>query len=66
MVTPSSNFLLSLYRHYKAGVLPHAGGLLDQPHYYTEAMEILAGLDVQIQAEAAQRMRESLGNRSLH
>lgn len=57
MITPASNFLLKLYRHYKNGVLPHAGGLLDQPHYYAEAMEILAGIESRIQAELAERMR---------
>jgi len=66
MITPASQFLLKLYRHYKNGVLPHAGGLLDQPHYYAEAMEIIAGVESRIQAEALERQRAELANRSLH
>jgi hypothetical protein len=42
MITPQSQFLLRLHGHYKNQVLPFAGGLLEQPHYYAEAMEILS------------------------
>ncbi len=41
MVTPASRFLLRLYRHYDKRLLPYGGGLLDQPNYYLEAMEII-------------------------
>ena len=33
--------LLSLYKHYKNGLLPVGGGLLDQSAQYLEAMEII-------------------------
>jgi len=57
MITPASRMLLRLYGHYKARILPHAGGLLEQPHYYIEAMEILEERDARLQAEAAERAR---------
>ena len=41
MVTARSNFLLKMYRHYKNGVLAVAGGVLDQPNAYIEAVEII-------------------------
>lgn len=41
MVTAQSRFLLGLYRHYRAGLLAVAGGVLEQPQYYLTAMEIL-------------------------
>lgn len=34
---------LRLYGHYKNHLLPHAGGLLDQPNVYLQAMEIIEG-----------------------
>jgi len=57
MITPASRLMLRLYMHYKARLLPHAGGLLEQPHYYIEAMEILSERDAQVQAEMAERAR---------
>jgi len=30
-----------LHKHYSNGVLMRSGGLLDQPNYYLEAMEII-------------------------
>jgi len=33
---------MDLYVHYRNGVLPVAGGLLDQPNSYLRAMTILA------------------------
>lgn len=41
MITPESSWFLRLYRHYKNHLLPHAGGLLDQPNAYLEAMEVI-------------------------
>lgn len=35
-------FWMDLYEHYRNGVLPVAGGLLDQPNAYMRAMTILA------------------------
>jgi hypothetical protein len=66
MISARSEFLLRLYRHYKSGILPHSGGLLDQPHYYAEAMEILSAIEARIQAEAVAKLRAEAGNRSLH
>lgn len=43
MVTPKSNMLLRLYRHYQNNVLPFAGGILEQPAQYMRAMEIIEG-----------------------
>jgi hypothetical protein len=66
MITPASHFLTKLYRHYKAGVLPYAGGLLEQPAYYAEAMDILAGIEARLAAELAERQRAELGHPSYH
>jgi len=41
LITPLSRGLLSLHVHYKNGVLPLAGGLLNQPNGYIRAMEII-------------------------
>ncbi len=43
MVTESTNYLLRLYMHYKNGLLPLSGGLLDQPAGFLRAMEIIEG-----------------------
>jgi len=32
---------IRLYRHYKNGVLPYGGGLLNQPNTYIEAMDTI-------------------------
>ena len=37
-VSARSHFMLQLYRHYRNGVLPVSGGLLDQPFAYFSAM----------------------------
>lgn len=55
MITEQSRFLLRLYRHHKEGILPLAGGILQQPNYYVEAMEILDSHERRIQAEIAER-----------
>lgn len=41
MVDESSRQLLRLYGHYKNGLLPFAGGILDQPAVFGEAMELI-------------------------
>ncbi len=41
LITERSRFFLELHRHYKNGVLPIAGGLLDQPYAYMRAMTII-------------------------
>jgi len=39
MVTDRSRTMLRLFRHYRNGVLINAGGLLDQPAAYVDAMD---------------------------
>jgi hypothetical protein len=41
LLTPRTLFLMEMYQHYKNGVLPVAGGLLDQPFAYVHAMGII-------------------------
>ena len=41
MVTKTSWNMLSLHNHYRRRILPFAGGLMDQPNYYRESMEII-------------------------
>lgn len=57
MITPDSNQQLRLYGHYKHRVLPFGGGLLEQPNFYIEAMEILAGREAGILTELAEKQR---------
>jgi len=48
---------MRLYRHYKNNVLPYAGGILDQPQVYAEAMEVLAARESVLRAEELERLR---------
>lgn len=57
MITPRSRFLLRLHTHYREGVLAYSGGLLEQPNYYAEAMEVLSERDLQIRAEIAEKLK---------
>lgn len=41
MVTDEARAMLDLYRHYKNGYLPRAGGILDQPAVYMESMALI-------------------------
>lgn len=41
MITEQSRFLLRLHSHYQNHWLPYDGGLLSQPNYFLEAMEII-------------------------
>lgn len=41
MISDDSNFYLRLHKHYKNGILPLGGGLLEQPNKFLQAMEIL-------------------------
>ncbi|MGI9202673.1 MAG: hypothetical protein ACR2Q3_01615 [Woeseiaceae bacterium] len=41
MITAFSNDCLELYRHYKNGHLVVAGGLVDQPRVYLQAMGVI-------------------------
>lgn len=51
MITPESRFWLRLYSHYKKQFLPFAGGILDQPAKYAEAMEVLDSTFRRIEAD---------------
>lgn len=57
MITPASRFFVRLYRHYKNKILPYAGGILEQPQLYVEAMEVLAGRESVLRAEELERLR---------
>ncbi len=61
MITPDSYFLLRLHGHYKNALLPYSGGVLDQPNFYLEAMEILSEREGKILAEKAERQRRERG-----
>jgi hypothetical protein len=41
LVTERSSYLLHLYSHYEKGFLLLRGGIFDQPHVYTTAMQII-------------------------
>ena len=41
MITGETRSMLKLHAHYKNGILPNAGGILDQPSAYVEAMNII-------------------------
>ena len=50
MVTPRERFMLDLFRHYRNGVLYQAGGIMNQPAYYSEAMLIIERADAETKA----------------
>lgn len=33
--------LLRLHQHYQNGMLPYGGGIFNQPHLYSQAMEVI-------------------------
>lgn len=41
MIDDESRNMLQLFTHYKNGLLPFGGGLLDQPAAYCEAMAVV-------------------------
>lgn len=41
LVTADSSMWVMLYSHYKAGHLAYAGGILEQPNRYAEAMRVV-------------------------
>ncbi|MBY6104907.1 hypothetical protein KUW19_00225 [Ferrimonas balearica] len=40
-ITPRSDLYLQLFPHYRAGYLAHAGGVMDQPEPYLQAMSLI-------------------------
>jgi hypothetical protein len=42
LVSESSWGFLKLYAHYKAGHLPNAGGMRNQPHAFFEGMALIS------------------------
>lgn len=65
MITQESSFLLRLHAHYKQGLLPYDGGLLEQPNFYLEAMEILTARESEIAAERLERQKRELARQGL-
>jgi hypothetical protein len=57
MVTDFSRRMIDLYGNYKQGYLPKAGGLLDQPNAYVEAMDIIEAQMNRLQLERAKKNR---------
>lgn len=51
MITEFSHQMLDLYGHYKAHVLPMAGGILDQPNIYSDAMRVIENHSLKLQSE---------------
>lgn len=50
MITSESRALLGLYTHYKNGLLPFGGGVLDQPCVFDDAMQLIEAQIVKIRA----------------
>lgn len=61
MVTRQSQFMLRLHGHYKNKILPFAGGLLDQPQYYIEAMEVLSARSNELAEEELEKLQRRQG-----
>lgn len=51
MITDFSTQMIGLYWHYKNGLLPVAGGILDQPDIYLNAMRVIDSAYNRIQLE---------------
>lgn len=66
MITQESRFLLRMFDHYRRNVLPTAGGILDQSHYYAEAMEIAALHQNEIDRETAERKSKAVSREQYH
>ncbi len=58
-IRPFERQMLALHTHYKNGLLPFSGGLLDQPHIFSEAMLIIE----QVFAEHGQRTKSRHNHR---
>jgi len=55
MITAASRGLLALYGHYKNGLLPLAGGVVDQPAAFLQAMDIIGGEINRLERERAKK-----------
>ncbi len=60
----NASFWTSLYNEYKSGVLPCAGGLLDQPSAYAQAMRALKRIETEVCAHAAKAQAERRAERA--
>lgn len=58
MITQESRFLLRMHEHYKKGKLARTGGVLDQPNFYLEAMEVMNEREDLIVAEREEQRRK--------
>jgi len=47
LITDASWSWLRLHRFYARGLLPFAGGLLDQPNTFLESMEVIDGAETE-------------------
>lgn len=50
--------MMRLFHHYKAGYLPLAGGVLEQPNKYLEAMEVIGSTIAGIETARFERDRK--------
>lgn len=50
-----------MYRHYRQGFLPGAGGILDQRELHLEIIETLDAVLAEIEAEEAEKQRRKAG-----
>lgn len=58
MITEASHLWLKLHRHYRGHHLPFAGGLMQQPNKYIEAMEALSSAFNAIERDQIEQMRD--------
>jgi len=54
LITEETEYWIKLFKHYENGILAVAGGVLDQPSIYLEAMEIIQQRTNFIRAEKMQ------------
>ena len=53
-VTQEARLMLDLYRHYKNGYLPVAGGIMDQPAVFMESMSIIDAAVIRAESKKGQ------------
>jgi hypothetical protein len=51
----------AMYRHYRQGFLPGAGGILDQRELHLEIIETLDAVLAEIESEEAEKQRRKAG-----
>jgi hypothetical protein len=63
MISEWSRLMVRLWGHYRQHVLPFAGGLMDQPASFMEAMEIIEGTNNRLQQEKLEHGRDRIARR---